>query len=497
MTHIRWDRTASVTDITLPIQARIKDKFRGDLVLTTWAASVGFLVGGGIHIDIERPQLTMAAAAQLGKDRTVRFAKLGADSLTYADGRLYVKRPYIQDLEYRQTVGGSPAIWLKVRSVDLRELNLDTAAGPDVLIPSLDIADAWISLDLAALRKKPTVTKQAATDPEKSTPPPPPSAFDVRQLRPVVDELNGWVIAVVYLSANIWDRKDIRIGSEADPLVVPILHGAVDIPTFERNIRYKVKATDIGTKRVALRPWVVTWEARDPILRLDGPQLQLGIYYINPPDVEKGNDPKGRNRPATLLWKPIVTWDLHRADLRRAWSDRFALWAAIFDMHEEPAKPGAPEDPDVKLLKETLEIRKVDAKLSVRNAGPLPVTIGSDAVRGTVTLSDKALLNLRVSGGIPAVTPPPQRPGTNPGALSLGLDALKIDAVDLTLYDYGSPAAPGELPPIKSMSHVETGRISITEMADASLTFDNVFTPHRLVATIKRAHADRIRWFRY
>jgi hypothetical protein len=503
---IDWDTaaiegTASVTDIALPIQARIKDKFKGDVTLTTWTSSIGFLAGGGIQIDVEHPQLTMAKAAELGKDKTIRIAKLGADSLSFADGRLYVKGPYIQDLEYRQMIGSTEAVWIKVKNADLKELNYDTKAGGDLFIPTLDIADAYIALNLAALTKK---------DPTESAPPPP--SFDISKLRPAIDELDGDVKVVLYVSASAGNMKDFRIGTEADPLVVPIQGGTVHIPTLEENVKGTVHATQIGSGWY-IRPWLVNVVAEDPILRLDGSQLQLGVYLVDPPKVNEGNDELNKNRPRSRDWVDILTWDLHRVDLERARADRFSLWAAIFDLHKSP-KPTKEEqeketdeqrkqrekkEKETQAVIDSLEIRALTADLSIKNRGPLPLTISSDSIDGTVTLSDNALMNLHVSGGIPAVTPPPKRPGTNPGALEIGFDALKVDKVDLTVYDLESPDpnTPGALPKVTGIRGLKTGTITINNLTDASISFNDLFHPQRFSGTITSARAENIRWFKY
>ena len=484
-----------VDDITLPVSAEIKNKFKGDVVLRTWASSIGFLAGGGIKIDVERPQLTMAKAAELGKDKTIRIAKLGADSLTFADGRLYVKRPYAQDLEFTQKIGDSVAVWLKVKSASLDELNYDTAAGGSLIIPRLDIADAFLELDVAAL----TATK---ADAGASA----PSGFDITALRPVVDETDGTVKVVMYLSASVGNLKDIRIGTPDDPLTVPIKRGAIDIPTFERNVKGKVHAEQIGSG-FYLRPWVVNSVADNPILRLDGSQLQLGVYGVDPTYVDKGNDPKGLNRPNTPAWIDILTWDLHGPDLTRAGLDKFALWAAIFDLHKSPELTQADKDKETKSQREkrekkeaetkavvdSLELRSLVADLSIKNSGPLPLKIRSADVNGSVTLSDNALLNLHIAGGIPAVKPPPpsQRPGKNPRGFTFGLDALKVDKVDLTLLDRETPGGK-----ITGISQLHTGQIKINELVDGHISFNDLFHPQRFTATVKRASAENIRWYK-
>ena len=482
-----------VDDIALPVSAKIKDKFKGDVTLRTWASSIGFLAGGGIRIDVEHPQLTMAKAAELGKDKTIRVAKLGADSLSFADGRLYVKRPFAQDLEFTQKIGDSLAVWLKVKSVDLDELNYTTTAGGGLVIPRLDIGDAFLSLDLAALSAaKPGAGASA------------PSTFDIDALRPIADNTEGSIKVVMYVSASVLGLKDIRIGTIADPLTVPIKRGAIDIPTFEHNVKGKVHAEQIGSG-FYLRPWVVNTVAKDPILRLDHGQLQLGVYILNPPDVDKGNDPAMKNRPNTRSWKEILAWDLRRPDITRAEMDKFALWAAIFHLHtspplteEEKAKETKSQreereekEAESKAVLDSLEVRSLVADLSIKNSGPLPLKIHADDAFGMVTLSDQALLNLHIAGGIPAVRPPAARPGSNPGGLTFGLDALKVDKVDLTLLDRDKPGGK-----TTGISQLYTGQIKINELVDGNISFDDLFTPQRFTATIKHASADNVRWYR-
>jgi hypothetical protein len=485
---------AGVDDITLPINARIKDKFKGDVVLRTWASSIGFLAGGGVKIDVERPQLTMAKAAELGKDKTIRIAKLGADSLSFADGRLYVKRPYAQDLEFTQKIGDSLAVWLKVKSVDLNELNYATAAGGSLIIPRLDIADAFLALDLAALSAK----KPGEGDPA-------PSNFDIAALRPVLDATEGTVKVVMYVSASVLGLKDIRIGSTEEPLTVPIKQGAIDIPTFERNLEGKVYAQQIGSG-FYLRPWVVNAVANNPMLRRDGSQLRLGVYIKDPPDVGKGNDSTGTNRPDTPLWQDIMVWDLHGPDLSAGRMDKFSLWTAIFDLHKDPALTEEQKAKETKKQREereegekkaqavldSLELRSLVADLSIKNSGPLPLKISSNDVNGSVTLSDNALMNLHIAGSAPAVLPPSQRPGatSTPGAMGFGLDALKVDKVDLTLLDRETPGGK-----ITGISQLGTGQIKITDLADGHISFDDLFHPQRFTATIKHASADNVRWY--
>ncbi|MBK8460529.1 MAG: hypothetical protein IPL43_10415 [Micropruina sp.] len=450
-----------------------------------------------MRIDVTKPMLTMAKSAELGKDKTIRVAKLGADSLTFSDGRLYVKKPFASDLEYVQTSFGSRVVWIKVKDVNLADLNYDTAAGGSLNISSLDISDAYFALNLAALSKPGGASTGG-------------SNFDVDTLRPAVDQLDGSVQVVLYVSASVGNLKDIRVGTDTDPLVVPIKKGEVDIPTFEANVKGKVHAVQIG-EGWYLRPWVVNVAADDPMLRLENNQLQLGVYGANPDNASKGNDPEGKNRPNTAVWFDILTWDLRSVDLARARADKFALWAAIFDLHSDPPLTPAQlaaESEDAReerLTKEaesraaidSLEIRKLVADLSIKNTVPLPLTISSEAAKGTITLSKDALMNLHVAGGIPAVVPPPERPGTNPGKLDLSLDGFALDAINLTLYDYAPPEKAGDPKKLTGLSSLKTGKIQITDLVNGTLTFNDLFQPRRLSGTITKAHAENISWFSY
>jgi Domain of unknown function (DUF4157) len=479
---------ASVTDITLPLSARIKDKFKGDVVLTTMKSSIGLLAGGGLTVDVQNAALTIARAAQLGKDKTIRIGKFGAEKLTFADGRLFVKGPTITDLEYTQKVGDSLAVWIKVLSANLGELDYTTAFGGGLDIRSLDIKEAFISLDLAAL----TATAPGTTGTS--------SGFDKTKLRPAVDQVDGSVSVVMFVSANVKGLKDFRIGSDDDMLVVPIKQGSVDIPTFEKNIKGKVHAEQIGSG-FYLRPWVVNAVAKDPMLRLDHEQLQLGVYKLDPDFAAKGNDPQGINRPDNWAWTKILAWDLRAPDISKAGADKFALWAAIFDLHKEPELTEAQkaaetqsekeerekDDAAIRATLDSLEIRKLVADLDIMNTGPLPIPIKSDTVNGVVTLSDQALLKLHVSGGIPAVKPPDARPGSNPGGLEMSLGALKLDSIDLSIFDKPVPT---------EIHGLHTGAIQVKDLTDATITFDDLWHPQRFVGTIRSAHADSVRWYK-
>jgi hypothetical protein len=83
------------------------------------------------------------------------------------------------------------------------------------------------------------------------------------------------------------------------------------------------------------------------------------------------------------------------------------------------------------------------------------------------------------------VHPPAARPGTNPGALDIGLDALKVDSLDITMVD----AAPST-----GAHQLKTGAITIKTVTGARLSFDKEGWPSEFRATITKAHAENIRW---
>jgi hypothetical protein len=503
---MKIEGTASIAELAASVSARIKKKFTGDVRLTTGPSSLYLYAGGGLKVDVANPVATMKRAANLGAGKSVRFGKLGAVRLVYTDvsKHIYVEKPYISDLEYIQLVPGttSRAIWIKVKSADLRQLDVNLGKGMSVSIPSLDITDAFFSLNLLALLKKgPT-----DTDAGGST-----STFDPKSIRPAINELDGSLGVELYLSSDIFGLKDIRIGTDKRPLQVPIVKGEIDIPTFEANIKGAVHAVQIGSGWY-LRPWVLNAVAKDPLLAIRSNRLELGVYYVNPPTgVDKGNDPDEKNRPNTLLWKPILQWDLRDADLARAWNNKFSLWSAIFDLRSDPPKTKediqkmSEEDrkeyeEDKKASEElmnSLEIRKLDAAFSMHNTLPITIPISSDAAKGSIVLSKEALLNLTVKGGIPAAVTPPERPGTNPGRLDLGLDGFSLDAVDLTLYDYAPPDKKGDPKKLTGMSGLRTGLIKIETLENGAVTFLDLKHPARLTGTIKKAHADNIWWSTY
>jgi hypothetical protein len=467
-----WDffGGAQVESISLPINAAIKGKFKGDVTITTGKASVGFLEAGGVKVDIANPKLAMSTAAELGDPKTrLRVAKIGADKLTFADGRLYVKHPVIEDVEYEQLVGGHRAVWIKIKRADMPEANYTTGPAGELVIPSLDISEAFFAMDVPSLAKKPAVT-----DPGKGAKTSP--TFDMDALRPIVDEIEGKVQVVMFASASAGGLKDFQIGTDSEPLEVLIKHGAIDAPALQKNLKGKVTATAID-EGWQVRPWLVEHFAKEPKIRMKGSRLQLGVYIIDP-------DPTD---PYDEGWfEEILAWELTAPDYKKVLKGwQVPVWAAIFEMADDPPdkdpKKAAEKKKKSQAVKDSLEIRKLLADLDVKNQAPLHIKITSTTVNGSVVLSKEAIMRLHVEGGISSVAPPPpERKGSSPDKLDFSLQGAKLDSADLQIGD----------------NIVHTGSITIENMRDGSLTFDDLMTPRRVTATITKAHANNIRWYK-
>jgi hypothetical protein len=507
--------SVSIAEVSAKISARIKDKFSGDVKLTAGLTQLHLFAGGGFGVDVEKPLVAMEKAAQLGKDTTVFFSKLGAAKVSLREGVVNIEKPFVGDLEYVQMKHGVKAVWIKVKSVDIASLTYDTKAGGSLNIPSLDITDAFFSISLAALSNGPPPPTGIPTEAEVQAAAA-ATTFDPKTIRPIMSELDGWIGAELFVATDIGGLKDIHVGTGDDLLFVPIKKGEIDIPTFESQLEGAVKARVLGGmigpnwtgRDVALRPWVVNSVAEDPMLAIHGNQLRLGVYIVNPEFAKLGLRKDFPTRPETKLWNTILAWDLRPLDLDRAWENKFALWSAIFDLHSDPPttkeKVDAMSEDDRKefladraasqATLDSLEIRTLKGALSVKNQKPIPLKISSESAKGTVMLSRDALFGLTFDGGIPAVDPAPGRGGSNPSKLAYGLKGFSLDSIDLTLFEHGSPADPKKL---TGLSGLKTGKISVSGLKEGSLSFANLFYPLRLTGTISKAHAENISWFSY
>lgn len=474
----------SLLDITLPASVALKNKFKGDVKLTTQKSTIDFLVGGGLKIDIANPRLTMDRAAELGTDAKIRVAKLGADRLTVADSRVHLQNVLLEDLEYRQTVAFTEAIKLQVKSATIPDLTYKIPDGGDLTIPKLDINEAHFELDLWTLmqeEKKRKEEEDAASPKPVKVPP----AFEIEGLHPVADSVDGKIKLVMFITKDIHGLKDIRIGSPSNPLEIHIDHGAIDFATLEKNLYGKVSATHIDPGW-ALRPWVVEHVAKDPILRLRGDELELGVYKVDPVGYRKTHRDE-----ADWTWEPFVTWKLEAPDLTKAQANQLALYAAIFEQKPDEKKPPPKDDEEKKKredeaakatdAKNSIELRNIDANLSVNNTDPIEIKIKGSLAAGTIVLGPNAIKRLHVTGGLPPIVAQPMREaGAQPKELDVELDAVNVDKVALEIGSH----------------QLDTGKITIDGLANASVGFADLKTPTKLSGTITEAHAYNIHWYR-
>lgn len=413
-----------------------------------------------------------------------------------------VRRGRLEDLEFElRDARGIRLAWAHVDRASASEVQLDgpavsPTASSYLFLPDLDIEDASFDLDLFNLNP-PAAELPADVDP----PPSVPRKFgDFASLRPVLEAIDGDLSVILFVSVKAalgW--QDIQIGGTTSPLAVPLSGGAVDVPTFEKNIEkagisatYNPSwATRAGqTQILSLREWVVEFGGNKPLLRLTtGGEMQLGAYAVkNPSRANEGNDSLGENRPDDFDWAPFLSWDLHPVDLQRAMVDRFALWSAIFRLKQTPDAGTLAERTAARLqqraILDSLEVRRLVGNVNVRSNAPIPVPIDSPKVKGEIVLAKDAVMGLTFAGGIPAVAMPSVRDSIDPPrrhGLDIGLEALTLDRVWLAITGGGE---------------AETGTITIEWLREAHLSFSQVhrFTPSRLKGTITSARAKNISW---
>ena len=471
-----------IAGLNLPFKAKVKnivnDVLTGGGKLTTDRIKLGFAAAGGIKIDVDNPELTKEGIIRLGDGR-IRVGKIGAAHLKYDEGVVTATGSYVEGLSYEKIAGPYRVVSVIVPRATLpKEAKYNTATG-GVDIDSLAIENAYFSVDLASLLGGGSSQGGGSSKPA-----------DVA-LKPVLASVNGTVKVVLFVRADVAGfLTDIRVGQEGTPLEVPIAGGSVDIPKLEKNAANMVAAIDEPGLDLP-QSWIGFF-GRDPMLRLDNSKrtLELGIYLVDPARAGSGNDKKpptrrtvvtrggpitvtDEKRPDDVDWISILSWDLtNDFDLEEARKDRFHLWTAIFRM----SKGKGPTE-ESRALMNSLEIRSLDADLSMQNTQPIPIPITSDSVNGSITLGDHALMNLTIKGGIPPVVSPEGRPGTNPGGLNIGLDAIKLAGVDLKISDH----------------QLKTGSITIGKMKDARIVFGDLFRPLRISGRIN-AQAENIHW---
>jgi len=187
--------------------------------------------------------------------------------------------------------------------------------------------------------------------------------------------------------------------------------------------------------------------------------------------------------------KEIARWHLVSAEFARALGlhdvplSRLRQPAAKPDDPNESAADKAKKERESDTLLKSVELQDIDANLSVRSKKPIPLTVTTPSVRGTVTMAPDAIVGLAAGGLVPAGERPRSRPGLlRPGGLhAISLDGVNFDSVDLT---------------VGSATKATTGDIHIERLTDSFLSIDALYPPRpqTLNARIARAVAHDIHW---
>jgi hypothetical protein len=138
-------------ELTVPrLEADVAGKFHGAVELHTDEITVGVLERGGFTVDVAHPRARMTDPtdpATLGTpDRTIFVEELGAESIHYGDGDVYVHDAHVQHLVFQQ-----PGVLIDIRRIATPGVvTIATGTGTGT-VPELQIDDAHIHLDLTAM----------------------------------------------------------------------------------------------------------------------------------------------------------------------------------------------------------------------------------------------------------------------------------------------------------------------------------------------------------
>jgi hypothetical protein len=221
---------------------------------------------------------------------------------------------------------------------------------------------------------------------------------------------------------------------------------------------------------------------------MDGGDL---VFQLHIADVTVAtSDPTGQTvATATIpVTTEIARWHLATDELKEARDlHQLRLARAIHPVAESDEGKSeaekAVEQQATADLVASIELRDIDADLSVRSTQDIPLNIDSPTVRGLIVLAPAAIIGLRATGGIEAWKQPKSRaklPGVG------GLRAVSIDSVGIKSTAFV----------IKDSTKVETGKITVSNVHDASVEIKGVYPPglKTIDATIGKAIAEDIKW---
>jgi hypothetical protein len=430
---------ASVAGILTDASARV----------ATDQIDVRLLSGGGTEVDLRRPSITAIEAL---------FSRSPLHRLRIA-GLAPVERPEAggvraEHVSYRSRSGELTITELglnRLRYVDADagvEITVDRATLPgDVRttlpapgrglsgrIPELNIEGAWFRVDFTA------------GTPAPATPTPPsrhPWTDRLRTLGPfqqVFDSLQGNLGLTLRQTYTGWFREN-------TPINLAIVNGQLDYYEIERQV-------------------IKGWRALLYFELRRRPRPELWLLFESP---ISHNDALGEG-----MKLPVAVWSLDTDEFRQA--DRHSqirIWR-LLNLEgparvtlDEPATPSTgPSGPS------PVELRGIDALLSVRSARPIPIDLGAASggkVTGTVTLARNALADLHVTGQLPGGT----------GLQQTGLAQARVDSLDLRV--------PGTV-------KLGTGAITIDGVRDLDFRMSPSWDPQLLSGRVTRAQARNITW---
>lgn len=319
------------------------------------------------------------------------------------------------------------------------DIGHDLAAGAG-RIPRLVIGDAALSLDLATL-----LGPAGPADDSPVTSQDVLAGWNrvIEQLRPfgaVLNALHGDVSFNVVAGDDTFARLWLRF-----------TNGQLDLQRVSAGLaasRLPYHAEHLGALRFHVR----------------GNQLVAGV----------GNRVLGE---IPLLWWTLATGGVEgarRGALLDAWhalqpDDPSRAWlAALIEM----IAGGEPDAAAPRPAPKSLSINGIAADLSLTNAREIPVELGEG---NRIVFAPNAVAHLAATGVIGGRA---QGGATRPGRIDpIRLESAALSSVNLV---FGG-------------TRVDTGRIEITELHDARITFDGL-RPQLLEGAIRRATADNITW---
>jgi hypothetical protein len=422
------------------LTAAVARTLKGEVKLTTAAASIAFLERGKTIIDIAQPLLSMANAATLGSpDRTIRIEGIGAKSIHVEGGVVSVTGAAISNVTYKQ-----PGITVVIPNIDAAALTASAAGGE---IPDIDIAGAHITLDLAELEKQKIMSVEST------------AKLDL-DLDNLIDSAQGTVSLKVFLRAfNItaFDDQDIEI-----PVMMNITDGRVNYLELERSLAGKIRSHDADETDDP--SGIINWGASEPKFRQYGNDVYLKVhlfmvYGLGPPfplDIE------------------LLHWQLPPAELKRYTTEQLMRLGRFMQL--APGKPAKPGDTGVDMI----EVRDLSVDLSLKSTNKIVTKFTSNGASGTIVYAPDAIKNLTAKGDIISpirpTAPRPALPATA-GLRDIGLVELNIESVALHIGG----------------TQVDTMAIQITGMKGATLSFHG-YEPQLLDAKITKATAHNVRW---